>query len=97
MLKSQEQNRSGHDGCELASRRCIQAVRAYRHVGFISALTWALPRELDRKLFDLDGRKERAGLTVRTRLTCSRQPPRSEQSGTRASLLLAMPTIGPST
>jgi hypothetical protein len=39
-----------------------QAIRAYRHVGFISALTWALSRELDRKLFDLDGRKEKSRL-----------------------------------
>jgi hypothetical protein len=39
-----------------------QVVRAYRHVGFISALTWALSRELDRELFDLDGRKEKGRL-----------------------------------
>ncbi len=48
-----------------ASLRCsdrTQAVRAYRHLGFISALTWALSRELDRKLFDLDGRKEKSRL-----------------------------------
>ena len=38
------------------------AVSAYRHVGFISALTWALSRELDRKLPDLDGRKEKSRL-----------------------------------
>jgi hypothetical protein len=40
----------------------IRAVRAYRHVEFISALTWALSRELDRKLLDLDGREEKSRL-----------------------------------
>jgi hypothetical protein len=39
-----------------------QAIRAYRHVGFISALTRALSRELDRKLFYFDGRKEKSRL-----------------------------------
>src|SRR4051812_26286067 len=43
----------------------IQAVRAYRHAEFISALTWALSRALDRKLFDLDGRKEKNRLDRR--------------------------------
>ena len=40
----------------------IQAVRAYRDVGFISAPTWALSRELDLKLFDLYGREEKSRL-----------------------------------
>ena len=51
-----------------ASLRCgdgTQAACAYRHVEFISALTWALSRKLDRKLFDLDGRKEKGRLDRR--------------------------------